>query len=91
MDLYLPKSVIAFTAFLGFVAGFVLLVLMIMWRSGRKGRFSPFTENMFRLPGHTLRKQISDLSDEFSSTYFIFIISAVASVSYTHLTLPTKA
>ena len=78
MDLYLPKSVIAFTAFLGFVAGFVLLVLMIMWRSRRKGRFSPFTENMFRLPGHTLRKQISDLSDEFSSTYFIFIISAVA-------------
>lgn len=46
----------------------------------RKGRFSPFTEDFFRLPGHSVRLTHSEYKDDLLLLYMFFCLSEVAMV-----------
>ena len=125
-----------FIALLVFITCFALFV----WQSRRKNKYSPFTEDSLRPPGHTLRLRRTAISESIDTHYFFFLFVASGlvvstlllsglqlhitsvlllitlaivlvrtwhlfgkaqginlglegeeSVSYTHLTLPTKA
>ena len=80
MDIYVSKYLIGYVAFLSIVSCFLLFIILLLWKSRRKGTFSPFTEDMFRLPGHSLRKEKAELETDFVISYFSFVVSSAALV-----------
>lgn len=58
-----------------------LLLIPFIWflvaKKRRKNKFSPFTEKMFRLPGHSLRIQKEALLENVTFSFFGFILGVV--------------
>jgi hypothetical protein len=65
-----------FTPYLVFI-GTVAVIIAVFWflRFTRRGRRTPLTRQLLRMPGETLRQKIDDLGDDFSS-YFIIAVSS---------------
>ena len=61
-----------FIALLVFITCFALFV----WQSRRKNKYSPFTEDSLRPPGHTLRLRRTAISESIDTHYFFFLFVA---------------
>ncbi len=62
---------------LGIFAGVVLAFYKV---SRLKRRYSPFTEDTLRLPGHTLRVKHNELSDDLTLYYLFYLFTAIGLV-----------
>ena len=54
-----------------------VLVAIHLWRERGRGLFSPFTEDMLRPPGYSLRKKVDDLWIDFYAYFTAIIIIVV--------------
>ena len=54
-----------------------VLVAIHLWRERGRGLFSPFTEDMLRPPGYSLRKKVDDLWIDFYANFTAIIIIVV--------------
>ena len=54
-----------------------MLVAIHLWRERGRGLFSPFTEDMLRPPGYSLRKKVDDLWIDFYANFTAIIIIVV--------------
>ena len=72
MNIYIPEIGLLYIAIL--IACVVVFAFMMFyfWNYRRKQKFSPFTEDSLRLPGHSLRLKQSDISDYFLLPYLQF-------------------
>ena len=77
MDIFIPRILLAPAGVVLLVLTLVLIILYQIWRLRRKGRFSPFTEDFFRLPGFSVRKAHSELFDNLTNYYFSFVFLAI--------------
>ena len=77
MDIYVSKVSLGFVGFLVFVAIFLSIFLFYFWHSRRKNKYSPFTEDTLRLPGHSLRKKYTEALDSLVLNYLLFIFTAL--------------
>ena len=76
MDL-INTNVVAFFAFLAFIALFVALIFGWVWFSRRKKTFSPFTEDMLRLPGHSVRQEHMETAEKVMYFYIEYVLTGV--------------
>lgn len=76
MDIHFLKIVLVLGGVCTSVALFVLLVGYLLWRDRRNCRYSPFTENFFRLPGHSTRLIHDELVEDIMWGYLIFVITS---------------
>ncbi len=72
----ISNSLIGLIAFGALMSIFVLTIWMHLWLARRQGRYSPFTEDMFRLPAHSLRNEKSDLADDMTNYYLVFVAAS---------------
>lgn len=56
---------------------FVSTVLLFFWRARCKKRYSPFTEDSLRLPGHSIRARYIDKADNLVLFYIANILAAM--------------
>lgn len=73
MDIHIPKIVFVVGGVCAFIALFVLLIGFFLWRDRRSGRYSPFTENFFRLPGHSTRLFHAEIVEDIMWNYLSFV------------------
>ena len=74
----MPKLWFISFSVLAAAAIFVALILLYYWVSRRKNKYSPFTEDSLRLPGHTVRLKQLNISDEILMLYVQFIFAFVS-------------
>lgn len=77
MEVYISQYWLGLLTILLASGTFIGLVLIYFWVARLKKRFSPFTENALRLPGHTLRMRHTELSDDFLLYYVAYLFSAI--------------
>ena len=65
------------TSILAIAGTTILLVATHLWRERNRGLFSPFTEDMLRPPGYSLRNKIDDLWIDFYGSFTAIVIIAV--------------
>ena len=65
------------TSILAIAGTTILLVAIHLWRERNRGLFSPFTEDMLRPPGYSLRNKIDDLWIDFYASFTAIVIIAV--------------
>ena len=84
MEILLPIGAAAIALF-----SCVILAWLHVWKERRKGLFTPFTEDTYRLPGHTLRKQLEDQSSDLLG-YILQIMIVIVCWAYfaSKMTLP---
>ena len=81
MEISISKILLISLSFLFAVAIFIAFILMYFWVNRQKQRYTPFTEDSLRLPGHSVRLDQSRLSDGLLLLYLQFIVAIVA-ISY---------
>ena len=62
MDLIITEIKTTLVGFLAIASYFAAIIGAFLWREKRRRLYSPFSEDMCRLPGHTLRRESEDLS-----------------------------
>ena len=77
MTLTVPASLVALLAVILSVATFCALVMWQLHRARRRGTWSPLTEDLLRLPGHSLRLEADALQDRLVERY-VGIVGASA-------------
>ena len=56
------------------------LIQIFIRHSRLRKRYSPFTEDALRLPGHTLRQRQNELYDDFIQLYLVYLFTALGAV-----------
>ena len=77
MEIYISKLWLISLSILFAVAIFIAFILMYFWVSRQKQRYTPFTEDSLRLPGHSVRLEQLRISDELLMLYFQFIVAFI--------------
>lgn len=80
MEVYISRYWLSMLTILLALGVFLSLVLIYFWVARLKKRFSPFTEDSLRLPGHTLRMRHNKLSDDLLLLYVAYIFAAIGLV-----------
>lgn len=77
MNIHIPDELLFVIGVSAFIGLFVLLAAFFIWRKRRSGKYSPFTENFFRLPGHSAREIHSEILDDIFWRYACFVGTSI--------------
>ena len=73
MDLIIREFKTALVGFLAITSYFALIVGVFIWRERQRRLYTPFSEDMCRLPGHTLRRE----SEDHSADILVWLLSGL--------------
>lgn len=77
MNIHIPDLLLFGIGVSVFIGLFVLPAAFFTWKKRRSGKYSPFTENFFRLPGHSARVFQSEIVEKVVWNYVYFICISV--------------
>ncbi len=77
MELFASDVWLSLALVLSSLFVFLSTIFLFVWKARSKKRYSPFTEESLRLPGHSLRTRYNDEADEIVSFYIATIFSAI--------------
>ena len=74
MNIQVPDMLLAAVGFCAFIGLFVLFAGFFIWRNRRSGKYSPFTEDFFRLPGHSTGVFHGEIVEKIICNYVYFVV-----------------